>query len=419
MTSLKGQSIQLRMTEFIFGLCVVAFGCIILSPDSSNKLLNVAGFISFFLVIYNIKNIYKNEVFWLCLILLITGICDLVWYGLYKVNNSPAINSYRAYLEVGKICVYGSLLILAFSINEKFKIGNNKIHYAVIIILQVVMIAYAWYQHVELGMRRVEFSLGSGTSATGAAYTVTFLSTYIMMVLQHTRMRFKDLLILAHFFVTFIILVTTGTRAAIMVYPIIFAGLLCIRCYKQRHIPWKGIAVLLLAFMAGAFMMKDNLVKRYNDLNKDVSAYENDNTNTSVGARFAMWQSGLIASKNNYLWQSTDQRNALIKQAVKEDKSLSGALSHINGHLHNELVEALSTKGPSGVLLYLCFVVALAWYSLRQIKSFALFSFLTSMVMFGISGAMFYSKTTPTAWMLTLIMFIVFLTQNRHHDVVK
>jgi O-antigen ligase len=42
-----------------------------------------------------------------------------------------------------------------------------------------------------------------------------------------------------------------------------------------------------------------------------------------------------------------------------------------------------------------------------------------AMVMFGLSGVMFYSKTTPTAWMLTLIMFIVFLTQNRHRDIVK
>lgn len=419
MMSLNGQNIQFRLMQFIFGICALAFGCIILSPNFSNKLLNVAGFVAFFLIAYNIKNIRKNETFWLCIILIVTGVCDLIWYGLFKVNGSAAINSYRAYLEVGKICIFGAFIILAFSSSENYKIGNNKIHYALIIVLQTVMIAYTWYQHVQLGLSRVEFSLGGGTSATGAAYTVVFLSCYIMMVLQHSRMRFKDLLILAHFFVTFIILVTTGTRAAIIVYPVIFSGLLCIRCYMQRHIPWKGIAVLLLAFMAGAFMMKDSLEKRYDDLHKDVSAYEKDNSNTSVGARFAMWKSGLIASEHNYLWQSTDQRNALIKQAVKEDPSLSGALIHIKGHLHNEIVEAASTKGPSGVLLYLAFVVALAWYALRQIKSFTLFSFLTAMVMFGLSGVMFYSKTTPTAWMLTLIMFIVFLTQNRHRDVVK
>ncbi|WP_306462028.1 O-antigen ligase family protein, partial [Serratia marcescens] len=143
--------------------------------------------------------------------------------------------------------------------------------------------------------------------------------------------------------------------------------MLCIRCYKQRHIPWKGIAVLLLAFLAGAFMMKNTLIQRYNDLHQDVSAYEQNNSVTSVGARLAMWESGLIASKHNYLWQSTDQRNALITQAVNEDPSLSGALEYMRGHLHNEIVEAVSTKGPSGVLLYLCFVAALAWYSLSQI----------------------------------------------------
>lgn len=419
MTSLKMKTNQGRIAEFIFAICVLAFGCIILSPDFSNKLLNVAGFISFFLVAYNFKNIRKDETFWLCLVLLVTGVCDLVWYKLFKTPGSDSMNSYHAYLEVGKICVFGALLILTFSMNEKNKIGNNRIHYALIILLQLFMIGYAWYQHVYLGLTRVEFALGGGTSATGAAYTIVFLSCYIMMVLQHSRNRFKDFLILAHFFITFIILITTETRAAIMVYPVIFAGLLCIRCYKQRHIPWKGITVLLLACLAGSFMMKDSLIKRYNDLNHDVTAYEKDNSNTSVGARFAMWKSGLIASEHNYLWQSTDQRNNLIREAIKEDPSLSGALSHIRGHLHNEVVEAVSTKGPSGVLLYLAFVVTLAWYSLRQIKSFALLSFLAAMVMFGFSGAMFYSKTTPTAWMLTLIMFVVFLTQNRHRDCVK
>jgi O-antigen ligase len=39
--------------------------------------------------------------------------------------------------------------------------------------------------------------------------------------------------------------------------------------------------------------------------------------------------------------------------------------------------------------------------------------------MFGLSGVMFYSKTTPVAWMLTLIMSVVFLEQNKHRDVIK
>jgi O-Antigen ligase. len=419
MTSCKVQIVQSRITELVFGLCVVAFACIILSPDLANKLLNVSGFVAFFLVIINIRQVRKSEIFWLCLVLLAIGICDLIWYRLYKIDNSEAINSYRAYLEVGKICVYGALLLLAFTVNKNVKIGSNKIHYALVILLQIMMIGYGWYQRVHLGHSRVEFSLAGGASATGAAYTIVFLSCYMIMVIQHSRLRFKDLFIMAHFFLTFILVVATETRAAIMVYPILFAGLLCIRCYKERHFPWKGIIVLLLAFLAGAFIMKDSLIQRYHDLNRDVTAYEKDNSVTSVGARFAMWHTGLIASEHNYLWQSTDQRNAIIKDVIHKDPSLSGALGFIRGHLHNEIVETLSTKGPSGILLYIAFVVALAVYSLRTMRSFSLFGFLTAMVMFGLSGVMFYSKTTPTAWMLTLIMFVVFLTQNRHRDIVK
>ncbi|MFX4315299.1 polymerase, partial [Enterobacter sp. 63] len=81
--------------------------------------------------------------------------------------------------------------------------------------------------------------------------------------------------------------------------------------------------------------------------------------------------------------------------------------------------ETLSLKGPSGLILYILFVISLAWYALRKLNSVILCAFLASMIMFGLSGVMFYSKTTPVAWMLTLIMSVVFLEQNKHRDVIK
>jgi O-antigen ligase len=63
-------------------------------------------------------------------------------------------------------------------------------------------------------------------------------------------------------------------------------------------------------------------------------------------------------------------------------------------------------------------VISLGWYALRNKKYYS-FAFLVSIIMFGLSGVMFYSKTTPVAWMLTLIMSVVFLEQNKHRDVIK
>ena len=418
MINVERNKIQFALLQLLFGLCAVAFGCVIISPNISAKVLGVAGVTALVIFLFDIKKIRANDAFWFCLVLAIIGICDLVWYRMYKVH-SEAINSYRAYLEVGKICLFGAFSIFVMVNRNQFKVGCNKIHMLLVIILQVMIVMYAGYQHLYIEDQRVTLSLAGGADATGAAYTIAFISFYTILVLQHSLSRWKDLFILGHFFITFLVLVATETRGAILPYPIIFFALLMVKVYKEKHIPWKGISVFLIALLAGIFMMKDSLIKRYNDFNNDIVSYEKANSGTSVGARFAMWKVGLAASKNNYFWQSTDERNIKILEAINKDPSLSGALDHIRGHLHNEIVETLSVKGYSGVILYFLFIISLGWYALHKRKSIILFAFLVSIIMFGLSGVMFYSKTTPVAWMLTLIMSVVFLEQNKHRDVIK
>jgi len=419
MINVKQNKVQFALMQLLFGLCGIAFLSVIVSPNFSAKIFGIAGIVAVVIFMLDIKNFKKNDAFWLCLVLFIIGICDLVWYKMYKVDFSPAINSYRAYLEVGKICLFGAFAIFVFVSKEQFKVGSHKIHLFIAIALQIMIVVYSSYQHFFLDSRRVTLSLAGGADATGAAYTIAFISFYIILVTQHSLSKWKELLILGHFFITFLILVATETRAAILTYPVIFFGLLMIKFYKEKHIPWKGVAVFLIALLAGIFMMKDSLIQRYNDFDRDIVAYDKDVSATSVGARFAMWETGLVAAEENYFWQSTDERNRIIAQEVKKDASLKGALSHMQGHLHNEVVETLSLKGPSGLLLYILFVISFSWYALRKRKSIVLFAFLISLIMFGLGGVMFYSKTTPIAWMLTLIMSIVLLEQNKHRDVIK
>ena len=419
MSNLTLEKTQYYLIQLLFGLCAVAFGGVIVSPYFSVKVFGVAGIVALVAFLLDIKNFRKHDAFWLCLVLLVIGICDLVWYRMFKVESSPAINSYRAYLEVGKICLFGAFSLFVFANKSQLKIGSNKVHVLLAVLLQVMIIVYAGYQHFSLDSQRVTLSLQGGTDATGAAYTIAFISFYTILVMQHSTSRWKEFGILGHFFITFLILVATETRAAILAYPVIFFGLLVVKFYKEKHIPWKGVGVLLVALLAGMFMMKSSLIQRYNDLNHDLVAYDKDNSITSVGARFAMWKTGLASAKDNYFWQSTDERNVKIIDMVNKDPGLAGALDHLRGHLHNEVVETLSLKGPSGLILYILFVISLAWYALRKLKSVILCAFLASLIMFGISGVMFYSKTTPVAWMLTLIMSVVFLEQNKHREIIK
>ncbi len=407
------------LTQIIFILCAVAFSTVILDPNLSAKILGVAGATALFVTVVNYRKITSNKAFYICLILFLIGMCDMIWYGLFKDGKSPAINSYRAYLEVGKICLFGAFVLNIFTLQNDQKIGHYKVHYVIAAILQLTILGYAFYQGVWMHRPRVEFSLGGGTSATGAAYTAVFISCYTLAVLQHLKIRIRDLLILMHFVSTLLVLIATETRAAILVYPVIFMALVLIKFFKEKHFTWKGIVVIGIAFFAGILVMKDSLMHRYNDFNRDISAYEKNDTYTSIGARLAMWETGYYSAKNNYLWQSTDQRNQLIKMTVERDPGLKGAVPYMVGHLHNEIIETWSLKGPSGLVLYFMFIIAVAWYALRVVKSYILLAFLVSMIMFGISGVMFYSKTTPVAWMLTLLMSVLFLNQNLKSKALK
>ena len=175
MINIERDRIQFVLLQLLFGLCATAFGCVVISPNLSAKILGLAGITAFFIFILDIKSFRKNDAFWLCLVLLIIGVCDLIWYRMYKID-SAAINSYRAYLEVGKICLFGAFSIFVFVSRHQLKIGSNKIHMLLVIALQVMIIGYAGYQHLFLEKQRVTLSLAGGADATGAAYTIAFIS---------------------------------------------------------------------------------------------------------------------------------------------------------------------------------------------------------------------------------------------------
>jgi O-antigen ligase len=61
----------------------------------------------------------------------------------------------------------------------------------------------------------VTLALTGGTDATGAAYTIAFISFYTILVLQHSLQDGKSFSSWA-LFITFLVLVATETRAAIL-----------------------------------------------------------------------------------------------------------------------------------------------------------------------------------------------------------
>ena len=209
----------------------------------------------------------------------------------------------------------------------------------------------------------------------------------------------------------------TGTRAAIFTYPFVTFLSIVIRYRKRRDFILKTGSALVFVLVLCGILFKNEIEKRINVLNNDIVQYEKGNSNTSVGARFAMTEAGFSASPTDLTWQSLESRGERIKQLAKEDKILNGAIYYLDVHMHNEVIEALSTKGIVGVVALLIFYLSIGLYAYKVREPLVLM-FLFALLLFGISDVTMHAKPIPSAWIVCLYLFSsLVITEKRRAEV--
>ncbi|UBX44916.1 hypothetical protein LD024_00630 [Citrobacter werkmanii] len=124
---------------------------------------------------------------------------------------------------------------------------------------------------------------------------------------------------------------------------------------------------------------------------------------TSVGARFAMYKTGIESSYNNYTGQSLEERGYKIKKIVENNKELSGALLFLGIHLHNQMIDTLSTTGWLGVVLNMLFLISIITF-IHKKNITLMYSFVVPLVLYGLSDVLAYAVPVPLAWLLTLTL---------------
>lgn len=92
-----------------------------------------------------------------------------------------------------------------------------------------------------------------------------------------------------------------------------------------------------------------------------------------------MIQAGFKSSPMDFSWQSLETRGQKIIELSKEDEKYKGATLYLDVHMHNEVIEALSTKGILGVIALLFFYFSLVWYCIKT-KKYILLAFPIAMV---------------------------------------
>lgn len=157
--------------------------------------------------------------------------------------------------------------------------------------------------------------------------------------------KYKWFLFYANFALSFAAVMMTGTRAAIFTFPLMIMVILFLQHRDQKVFLFKGLSGVFILLLACGLIFNKEIDRRINSLKADVISYATkNNSQSSVGARFAMVNAGIKGSPDGFNWQSLEQRAEKIKALSAENNIYSGALLFLDVHMHNKIVESLSTK---------------------------------------------------------------------------
>ncbi|ORM64921.1 O-antigen ligase [Pantoea rodasii] len=200
-------------------------------------------------------------------------------------------------------------------------------------------------ERIVLGINRA--------TMTAYAYSAVVLSLiYLILNLPETKLKKFCFLIVS--IVSLYVIMLTQTRSAMVIHTL-FLAIMTFRLFAvTRNVRFIGcIAVLLLVAIGFSYKVVEvrveSTVNEYND-------YQHGNDKTSLGSRFTMWKTGILAFEHSPFGQTQDQRNKFITTYLNEHhQSDSWALIYINVHLHNEFIQFASIFGVMGVFVLLYF----------------------------------------------------------------
>ncbi|GKX60924.1 O-antigen ligase family protein [Leminorella grimontii] len=400
----------------VFFLLLIGFFFISLDPNVTNKIINVVGAFSFLLLIYKPCKNFNSSIAVLFFGLFFLGVLDLAWYGFYKNSDVIYRNGYRGYLEAGKLLLSAAFILLLMS--GCFLKKSIKYHLIIVFISQIVLVSRAFYQGIYLDAPRISLSAMNGNigqmgAATIAAYMITFNALYASIVFLRGNIKYKWLFFYINFFLSLSAIIMTGTRSAIITYPIMIVLMLIVHYRRQKNILIKVLSAILLILLSSGLIFNKEIKSRANEINHDIFLYVNKNSSvSSIGARFSMIKAGYESAPKDFSWQSLEERAQKIETLSKSDKIYEGATLFLDVHMHNEIIEALSTKGIIGVVALILFYFSLIYYCIKS-REYLLLVFPLSIILFGISDVITHAKPIPSSWIVSLLLSILFLSAEK------
>lgn len=393
---------------FIFSAVTLLVAMV--NNNLSMKLFNICGILALLTLI--IKGRSSNltwKSFALPASILFIGIIDLIWYKLFKVNNSPFQATYHNYINTVRVFIFGFFMVL-LAATTKIKYKSSALLY-LLYSVSFIILGYALFQKFSIGLDRIDFGIGT---STGAAYSIMLVGLISAVAILYTP-KSHPLLFVLNTVMVFAALVMTQTRSSILIFPVICCITIVTYYLKNPKKLFLGVCGFMALLIVLGLVFSQSIAKRYDAAVNDINLYQQGKGNTSLGARFAMYEAGLMIFKDAPLsWRSADERSYEVSELIKQDKTLSPVRLFTNIHLHNEIIESASLKGIVGIFSIIVFYAALM-FSVYYYRSLGLFAFSLAIIGTGLSDVILWARSIPIIIVCGLTLLLLFNKQRSKH----
>ncbi|MDJ0022947.1 O-antigen ligase family protein [Pantoea eucrina] len=341
--------------------------------------------------------------------MLLVGIASIIWTAVYK-QPGDFISLYRQYQSTGRLQISGAL-ILFFVLNDKSDLRQKAILAALLTGLAVN--AYAIYQGVWLHLRRVELNFDR---ATMAAYIISAVNLLFLKAILFQKNKLKLFLFPAAFLFSYLAIILTGTRAAMLLFPVmalilvLFSKNVISRRYKIAL-----FVIIPALFIAGSLIFKEKIANRIDEFQQNIADMHKNRGENSVVSRLSMQIIALQTGIESPAGQSAEQRALLARKIIQQQPQLYGALPYLTVHMHNEVLETFSIKGIAGALALVNFYIMLLVYAFRRGGNALLLTLALALIGYGLSDVIFFSTECTLIYCLTII-FAFSMMKGPHHQ---
>ena len=216
--------------------------------------------------------------------------------------------------------------------------------------------AYGIWQHIN-GVDRIVLGINR---ATLTAYAYSALALAMMTMLNQIKslpVRFTAIIFTC--LLSIYIILLTETRSAMFIHTLLSVMIMVSALWRGKLIKPLPVIALIIAFAAVATFGKNIISSRVETTQQEISRFNQGDDHTSLGSRFTLWQSGVVAIQENPLGQTQATRNTIIRHWISTNHPGSFALDYIDVHLHNEFLQYTSLFGIFGFFILLFFFIRL------------------------------------------------------------